>query len=167
MFLKIPSLLLKQLYTFGSLANTGDGVRFTLKNRLSDATVTKITAVTIDGLAADPSRIAVDMGDGALLDIAKISKTSGLEFPLKKSVILHLGGFAALARGNHDIVVTFEAAPFGELDLKVTDAIAEDVAKRLQIPYDKEDDHNQRMAEVRQKFLAEQMGQKLQHVDRY
>ncbi len=36
----IPSMMLKQLYTFGSLKNTPDGVKFSLKNRLSDATMT-------------------------------------------------------------------------------------------------------------------------------
>ena len=35
----IPSMLLRQLYTFGSLKNTGQGVQFAIKNRLSDAEV--------------------------------------------------------------------------------------------------------------------------------
>jgi len=38
----VPSLLLKQLYTFGSLSNTPDGVKFSLKNRLQDATLTEL-----------------------------------------------------------------------------------------------------------------------------
>jgi len=35
---KIPSLILKQLYTHGSLESDSTGVSFGLKNRLSDAT---------------------------------------------------------------------------------------------------------------------------------
>ena len=31
--MKIPQLLLRQLYTFGSLTNAADGARFSLKNR--------------------------------------------------------------------------------------------------------------------------------------
>ena len=46
----IPSMLLKQLYTFGSLANTERGVRFSLKNRLSDGTVTGLHHVKFDGV---------------------------------------------------------------------------------------------------------------------
>ncbi len=38
----IPSLLLKQLYTFDSLKNTPQGVKFSLKNRLTDVTVTAL-----------------------------------------------------------------------------------------------------------------------------
>ena len=45
----IPSLLLKQLYTFGSLQNVATGVRFALKNRLSDAQLTGLTSVKING----------------------------------------------------------------------------------------------------------------------
>ena len=149
MFLKIPSLILKQLYTFGSLANTPEGVRLTLKNRLSDATVTGITSIRVDGVEAPHAGIEIDLGEDERLRAAAISKSSALDFPLKKSVVLHLVGFGPLANGNHEIVVQFEATPFGELDLKVTDAIAEETPKRVQIPYDKEEDHNQRMAMVR------------------
>ena len=46
----IPSMLLKQLYTFGSLKNSARGVEFQLKNRLSDATVTGVQAVAFDGV---------------------------------------------------------------------------------------------------------------------
>ena len=49
MALRIPSLVLKQLYTFGSLKNVPGGVKFSLKNRLSDATLTAVTGVKFDG----------------------------------------------------------------------------------------------------------------------
>jgi hydroxymethylglutaryl-CoA reductase (NADPH) len=166
----IPSLVLKQLYTFGSLANTDDGVRLTLKNRLSDASLTRVAGVTIDGREAPRESIEIDVlegGDGRRLRAAEISEANALDFPLRKSVVLHLVGFGELSRGHHEIVVRFEAAPFGELDLKVSDTIAEAMTKRVQIPYDKQEDHNQRMAEVRQEFVAEYTGQRLEHVDRY
>ena len=47
--MKIPQLLLRQLYTFGSLTNTPSGAQFSLKNRLSDVTLTRIVRVKIDG----------------------------------------------------------------------------------------------------------------------
>ena len=40
--MKIPSLLLRQLYTFGSLENTKEGFAFSLRNRLSDVTLTRL-----------------------------------------------------------------------------------------------------------------------------
>jgi len=33
----VPSLMLRQLFTNGSLRNVPDGVQFSIKNRLSDA----------------------------------------------------------------------------------------------------------------------------------
>ena len=45
--MKIPQLLLRQLYTFGSLTNEAGGFRLSLKNRLSDVTITRILRVQL------------------------------------------------------------------------------------------------------------------------
>jgi hydroxymethylglutaryl-CoA reductase (NADPH) len=167
MFLKIPSLVLKQLYTFGSLQNLAGGVKMTLKNRLSDATLVRLTGVEIDGEEAPVSAIQIDTGDGALIPASGVSESSPVEFPLKKSVTLRIDGFGPLAIGNHQVVFRFEARPFGKLEFKVQDAIAEAKDQRPQIPYDKENDHNTTQAERRQKFVEEFSKKKLQHVNRY
>ncbi|MCB0060328.1 MAG: hydroxymethylglutaryl-CoA reductase, partial [Caldilineaceae bacterium] len=60
----IPSMLLKQLYTFGSLKNTPDGVKFSLKNRLSDTTVTALQQVKFDDVEVPRSGISVVLDDG-------------------------------------------------------------------------------------------------------
>jgi hydroxymethylglutaryl-CoA reductase (NADPH) len=46
--MKIPSLMLRQLYTFGSLESLEDGARFAIKNRLSDATLTHFSELRIN-----------------------------------------------------------------------------------------------------------------------
>jgi hydroxymethylglutaryl-CoA reductase (NADPH) len=78
-----------------------------------------------------------------------------------------VSGFGPLGIGNHEIAFRFAAKPFGRLEFKVNDAIAEETAKRPQIPYDKEDDHNQVQAERRQRFAEEFSGHKLEHLHRY
>ena len=68
--MKIPSLILKQLYTFGSLENVaGGGVQFGLKNRLSDASLTRLKHVKIGGEVAGGGRRSFERGekDGRLL----------------------------------------------------------------------------------------------------
>ena len=45
----IPSMLLKKLYTLGSLKNAEQGVQFAVKNRLSDAELMGLRAIAIDG----------------------------------------------------------------------------------------------------------------------
>ncbi len=60
--MKIPSLVLKQLYTFGSLENTADGVKFSLKNRLSDAILTGMNTVSIDGSQVELKEVELRTG---------------------------------------------------------------------------------------------------------
>ena len=62
--MKIPQLLLRQLYTFGSLTNTIEGARISLKNRLSDVTLTRILGVRIGTVELSARELEVDLGDG-------------------------------------------------------------------------------------------------------
>jgi len=167
MLFKVPSLLLKQLYTFGSLANTTTGVRFALKNRLSDATVTAIRGIAVDGRSADLAALTLTSGDEAPRAALSITPKDPLELPLRRIVTLELGRFAPLERGNHEIEIQFDAKPFGDLSFKVNDAIAEDGPRRTTIPYDKTDDHNRAWAERRQRFVAEVTGKTVEHLDQY
>jgi hydroxymethylglutaryl-CoA reductase (NADPH) len=167
MLFKVPALLLKQLYTFGSLANGETGVRLTLKNRLSDAKVVGLTRIQIDGREVSMDRVRLDLGDGRAVAARQVSPSSPLEFPLRKSVVLHLEGVEPLAAGSHDIALAFEARPFGTLDFKVTDSIGESAPRRLQIPYHKEEDHDRAWAVRRKDFLEQQTGVAIRHLDRY
>ena len=62
--MRIPSLILRQLYTFGSLKNDADGFRFSLKNRLGDATVTGILGLGVDGHDVPVDQVMVDVDGG-------------------------------------------------------------------------------------------------------
>ncbi|KAB2963774.1 MAG: hydroxymethylglutaryl-CoA reductase [Thermoanaerobaculia bacterium] len=167
MLFKIPSLLLKQLYTFGSLENTPSGVRLALKNRLSDATVTGIGGVSIDGRPADLTRATLELPDGRQVAARSLSASNALDFPLRRTVVLTLEGHVALEKGHHEIELSFEAKPFGGLSFKVHDAIAEEAPRRDRIPYHKEDDHSHEWAGRRQAFAADYTGRSFEHVDKF
>ena len=49
MAIAIPSLILKRLHTYGSLRNSSEGVKCSVKNRLSDAELTGLYRISIDG----------------------------------------------------------------------------------------------------------------------
>ncbi len=164
MFLKIPALLLKQLYTFGSLANRGNSVRFALKNRLSDAQVTGIVGARVDAAEIDPSAIVLELEDGTRLAAPAVQPATPLDFPLRRIVNVELSGVGPLERGHHDLELTFSARPFGDLTVKVTDAIADDTPRQLQIPYDKENDSSVEWTTRRQQFVAQSTGKQLEHV---
>ncbi len=167
MLFKIPSLLLKQLYTFGSLANSDAGVTFALKNRLSDATLVGVRRIAVDGAEVPRDRIRLSFGAEPPTPAARISPEHPLELPLRRVLTLHLDGLAPLAKGSHEIELAFEAKPFGALDFKVNDTIGEDNGGRIRIPYDKENDHSREWAAKRRQFLSERTGVELEHVDKF
>jgi hydroxymethylglutaryl-CoA reductase (NADPH) len=163
--MKIPSLILKQLYTFGSLENEPEGVAFSLKNRLSDATLTRLRGVTIDGREVPPAEVGLEL-DGTRLQGSEIGPERTLPFPLRQVVRVRVAG-EPLPEGKHDIVVDFEAKPFGRLSLKVQDAIAVEKERRTTIPFDKDDNYSPAAVAERRRFVEEYAGVDLQHVSHY
>jgi len=167
MFFRVPQLLLKQLYTFGSLENRPAGVRFALKNRLSDAQVEAISAIAIDGVDADLAAVRIELPDGSVLPVREISRSTPLDLPLKRIVHVLIEGFGPLDKGNHELTVSFEAQPFGSLTLKVNDAISAELPRQSQIPYSKEEDHSADWVEKRRRFAEQYSGATLDHVSSF
>jgi hydroxymethylglutaryl-CoA reductase (NADPH) len=165
MALAIPNLLLKQLYTFGSLSNTEDGVRFSVKNRLSDATVTRLTKVAFDGREAPPQAITILVADGRRLRPDELA-AQPLDLPLRQTLDLFCE-IRPLAPGKHHVELHFETRPFGKLELKVEDTIAEAVARRLTVPRDAADDYSAAIVAGRQKFVETFSGVAPKHLSHY
>lgn len=164
-WLPIPSMLLKQLYTFGSLKNINDGVVFSLKNRLSDTELTGLTGVKIDGQAIPNEKLSFDLGDGNLLSADAVSEENPLAFPLKKIVTVR-AAVANLERGKHKIEIAFNAKPFGSMKFEVEDAIAETEKPEVRIPRE-EDDYSESAIRKRQEFVEHFTGAKLEHIKHY
>ncbi|HYH83255.1 MAG TPA: hydroxymethylglutaryl-CoA reductase [Longimicrobium sp.] len=161
----VPSLLLKQLYTFGSLKNSDDGVQFSIKNRLSDATVTGLRGIRINGQEIPLHDVEVRMAD-EVVQTHQITPAQPLAFPLKHT--LHIvARRPALPLGKHDIEIVFDAKPFGKLKLNVQDAIAEAVPVGKKIPRDATDDYSPEAIRARQAFVEEFAGSSLDHVKRF
>jgi hydroxymethylglutaryl-CoA reductase (NADPH) len=162
--MKIPSLILKQMYTLGSLENSEDGVRFSLKNRLSNATLTRLQEVRINGQAVPLDRLTLEL-DGSRVVGSSIGPTQAVAFPLAKVVHVH-AQTERLPKGQHEISIAFDTTPFGALSFKVKDAIAERV-KRTTVPHDKDNDYTPEIVKARQQFIEEYTGVKLQHIDKF
>lgn len=162
----VPSLLLKQLYTFGSLKNTDKGVTFSIKNRLSDATLTGVNSICFNGREVALKCVTIDLGNGETHPSQNISTSSPLEFPLRKTLDI-LSAIEALPHGKHKIEIVFEAKPFGKLKLKVDDSITEANENLVRIPRDPDDDYNPKIIQQRQKFVEDFSGQKLHHITKY
>lgn len=165
MALPIPSMLLKQLHTFGSLKNGDNGVRFSVKNRLSDATLTGLQSVKFDGRDVPLQSITIRLPDGRVVTPDELAKNS-LPFPLRLSLDI-VSAIEPLAVGKHSIEVRFDTKPFGKLKLNVEDAITEEEEKVIRIPRDAADDYSDSAIKARQKFVESFSGTELKHLGHY
>lgn len=161
--MKIPSLVLKQLYSFGSLENEADGVHFSLKNRLSDAVLTKVNEIKIDGNPVSLGDVVFDLGSGSFAAPSEVTPQQPVPFPLAKVMVVIWKG-AELEIGNHTLVIGFETTPFGRLSFKVKDSIREHKEERVSVPYDKEDNYSDEIIRARREFLTAFSGAKPEHI---
>jgi hydroxymethylglutaryl-CoA reductase (NADPH) len=163
---KIPSLILKQLYTFGSLECEGDTTRFTLKNRLSDAIFTSFVSLAIDGEVITPDRIRFHLGDGQVVEPGTVSGDSPISFPLGKILDVVIRDLA-LGHGKHTLEIAFETSPFGALSFKIKDSVREEKDARITVPLEKEDNLSERIIKARQDFVREFTKADPEHVFSY
>jgi len=160
----VPSLLLKQLYTFGSLRNTEHGVSFSMKNRLSDAQVTGVRSVRVGGREVPLTAIRIVHGE---LSIAPQElHVRPLEFPLRATLDI-VAEVEPLPSGKHPVEIVFDSRPFGKLKLEVEDAIAADGPRRIVVPRDRDDDYSEVAIARRRAFVEDFAGVQLQHTARH
>ncbi len=164
--MKVPSLILRQLYTFGSLENVPGGVRFAIKNRLSDAKLTRLVGIALDNEEVPPERVTLDLGEGSVVKGDAISPRHAIAFPLRKVVVIQAAN-GRLGTGTHELTIRFEAEPFGKLAFTVKDTIAEVKHTRVSVPCDKENNATPEIVRARQEFVERLAGTKLQHVTHY
>lgn len=162
----IPSLILKQLYTFGSLKNVDGGIRFSIKNRLSDAGFAQLNGIRIRGHEIPLAQVSIDLGEGSILRPDQITPDNPVDFPLRKTLDVYVHG-EHLPSGKHEVEIAFEAIPFGELVLKVEDAITEADDHLVRLPRSERDDYELDVIRERQRFVEDFTGAKLEHVSQF
>ena len=165
-FLPIPSMLLRQLYTHNSLKNTETGIKFSIKNRLTDVKFSELKSVKINGHEIPKENITFDFGNGETLAATAISEDNPIDFPLRKVIEVHCEG-ENLEHGKHKIKITVKAKGYGKLKFEVEDAIAETESYEVKIPRDNADDFSEGVIKKRQEFVEEYTGAKLEHIKNY
>ncbi len=164
--MKIPGLLLKQLYTYGSLRNFPGGVSFNLKNRLSDATLTRVAGVEINDRKVPIDALSLELEGGEVMPATALTPERGLNFPLRQTMAIHAHNIG-LESGKHEISIAFEVQPFGKLAFKVKDSISSEKAKRITVPYDKGNNYSREIIEKRQQFVREFSGVEPKHISSF
>jgi len=162
----VPSSILNKLYNRTSLRNADGSVCFSVKNRLSPATLQKVQRIALNGQAIPNNDIAISCDAGAAFPAGRVSKDNPVDFPLGTLLNFHLG-VEPLGEGEHDLEVAFEAPPFGQLNLKVRDSLKTATHDPGAIPRDQGDDYGESIIQARQKFIHDQSGAQLKHVSQY
>jgi hydroxymethylglutaryl-CoA reductase (NADPH) len=164
--MKIPGLILRQLYTYGSLKNTGSGIQFTLKNRLSEATLVGIYDIRVNGAEIPTDKVYLRFGNGVSLQPRQVTPDSPVMLAMKDvmTVDIHTN---ELPKGKHKIGITFLSENFGKLALSVEDGLADEKTGRIKIPVNKEDDYSTASIGKRRTFVEEFSGKKLEHLPHY
>ncbi len=165
-FLPIPSMLLRQLYTYNSLKNTENGIMFSIKNRLTDVQFSELKSIKINGKEIPRDKITFDLGDGKRISAESINDDSPVDFPLRKIVHVH-AETGHLEHGKHKIKIAVKAKGYGSLKFEVEDSIAEVEQLDVRIPRGEEDDYADAIIKKRREFVEEYTGAKLEHVSHY
>ncbi len=162
----VPRLLLKQLYTLGSLKNTGDGVRFSIKNRLGDAQLTGVRRVTVGGTTVPLDGVRIEIPGGKTVTPADVTERTPIGFALRDTLDIYARG-ATLPVGKHAIEIEFDSRPFGTLTLDVEDTIQHDETRRVRMPRSRDDDYAPAAIAERQRFVERFSKTTLDHVKGY
>jgi len=161
----VPQLVLRQLYTNGSLKNVNSSVKFSLKNRLADSKLLSINELCIDGQEVDLKKVNVLFEDGTKMSIDQVN-VNNIDFPLRKILHVQIDDIQ-LTEEKHKIKIKFYADPFGVLTLKVTDAIAGDTTHITRIPRNEEDDYSEEVIKERQRFINNYSSGEIKHLFQY
>lgn len=164
--MRIPQLILRQLYNFGSLENTDGGIRFELKNRLSDVELLGVSHVKVNKALVGTDKLRLDFGDGETLAATAITESSPISFPLRKIVGIQVD-HDALPKGKHKIEFGFSTRGYGKMKVAVEDAIQDTRKKRTTVPIDRDDNYSASAIAARQEFVKAFAGVELKHTAHY
>jgi len=162
----IPTLLLKKLYTLGSLKNTAGGVQFAIKNRLSDAEIVGVSGIAIDGAPVALEKVVFRLAEGPDMSVSQVDAAHPVAFPLRAAVTIQTDA-PHLAKGKHEIEIAVETHPFGKLHLKVEDAISDAVPPAVHLPREEADDYSPEIIRQRQAVIRQLTGMEPQHIAHY
>jgi hydroxymethylglutaryl-CoA reductase (NADPH) len=160
-------MLLKLLYTRGSLHNRpeGEGVAFSIKNRLDTVRLTSVQQVQLDDVVVPAAGVRLDLGGGDV----RLAESLGADGPLNLQVgqvLTFLLDTSPLAVGAHRLRVQFSTDTFGELNVEVEDSIGGQDG-RVRIPRSADDDYAAAAILARQQFAEEFTKQEYKHLKQY
>lgn len=162
----VPSMLLKQLYTRGSLTKQDGKVSFMLKNRLKDATLNELLFVSLDGNKIPDDKISLQIGK-QYYSMAEVNTNGNIAFGLRDALTISLDIDEPVSPEKRKLGISFKASPFGKLKFEVEDNVSSNDKPTTGIPRDPHDDYGRPIIKKRQQTFEKFTGGKLEHVGQY
>jgi hydroxymethylglutaryl-CoA reductase (NADPH) len=159
----ISPLIMKKIYSIGSLKNVEDGVSFNIKNPMKDAIITGVSGLIINGLEIPLDDVTM-RNNGTRLKASEINQDQALPFPMGMDVEFHAQAIALAKNVEHQIIISCNTDPYGILDLEATDSVIETRSTQKKIPCDKQNNYDMDIVRQRQDFVEEYTGVHLHHV---
>lgn len=165
----VPSFLLKQLYTRGSLKFVSGGIELSIKNRLKDAFIRQIIYVRVNGNRVPLEKVSAKIGSNKAITGTELNAMDGVDFPLRKIIHIRIAVPPDLSSDQRQLIgLAFEVPPFGKLRFEVDDFIVLGQTQDAgHIPRDDNNDFSEEIIQRRQDFYQQFTGKSPEHLNNY
>lgn len=160
-----PSAILKRLYSQGSLESLSDGIRFSLKNRLTDAVLTGLQHVELNGSEIPLRGVHLEFDDGRTMPASAITPQNPVRFALRETVRVR-AAIDVPERKSHKISLALQTSGFGRIAFTVEDAVRVPVVRpEPVIPHHPTRDFSPEWIRARRELVGRVTGVRLAHTE--
>jgi hydroxymethylglutaryl-CoA reductase (NADPH) len=159
----VSPIILKKIYTAGSLRNLEEGVSFHIRNQMRDSLLTGMEELIIDGVTIPSDRIFIG-NNGSKKRADAIDNLNTVPFTLGEDIEIKAIILPLSKNQEHQIFLSLETEPFGRLSLEATDSVSEARADHMRIPCIKDNNYSLDIIKKRQEFVESFSGVRLEHI---
>ncbi len=163
----VPKILLKQLYTRGSLTITPKGFSFQLRNRLKDARLQALNSISINGHQLASSQISLQSDNSPCITNLQLNDGDDLIFPVSTNIVVFVEYDDKIDSEIQTLEIEFQASPFGQLSFQVEDVVASKKSQNEGIPRDIINDFSEQAIKKRQRYLEQFHSGIVNHIANY
>ena len=118
----VPAFILRRLYVKGSLQNTTNGWRFTLKNSLGSGYAHGLIPLRVDESEEIPLEQTSFENDGVTVSFDQVNRENTFGLQMNRSIVIRVIG-EELSRGTHRIDFVCVVPGLGQIGFDFTDEV--------------------------------------------
>lgn len=156
--MNIPELMLKQLYTIGSLRKNPDGLQFSLKNRLKDTVLREVKSLSFNQQLISLDNVFLRSPGKSKIGLKQLQLANGLPFPLGAELDFIISDMTVTDKVNCTLDIYLNVDSFDMVHLKVEDELKDKPFEIGGLPRNPSDDLNPEFVHTRQNYIRESCG---------